>query len=112
MPQFLIAVVARWLMALGRGGWPVNGIAHLQEIVVLAGRCAGALHSGRHARRVAEVVRCVGVHDRSAAHWGTREPPVIEPNSVEARTLHATIERVAQASRVLERGSRLARVSQ
>ena len=37
---------------------------------------------------------------------------MIEPNSVEARTLHATIERVSQASRVLERGSRLTRSSE
>ena len=37
---------------------------------------------------------------------------MIEPNSVEAMTLHATIERVSQASRVLERGSRLTRSSE
>jgi hypothetical protein len=42
-----------------------------------------------------KLVRCVGVDDRSAASWGNREPPVVEPNSVEARKLHATIERVS-----------------
>jgi hypothetical protein len=38
-----------------------------------------------------------------AGWWGTGVPPVIEPNSIEARTLHPTIEHISQASGMLER---------